>query len=189
MAEDARDLLRRLIAGDPRTMDLPGAAGTLGLADCWIAAGFIRNRVWDHLHGYSEPTPPTDLDVVYFDPDHPDEAIEKRLEARLRACRPGHRWSVKNQARMAIRNGDAAYRSTAHGLEHWCETPTAVGARLNQAGEVEIIAPLGLDDLFGLIVRPTPSARSSPHRLARYRARMAKKNWPRLWPRIRVLDL
>ena len=24
----------------------------LGLPDCWIAAGFVRNAVWDVLHGW-----------------------------------------------------------------------------------------------------------------------------------------
>ncbi|MBP7582209.1 MAG: nucleotidyltransferase family protein, partial [Vogesella sp.] len=33
----------------------------------WLAAGFIRNLVWDHQHGYLQPTPLQDLDVIYLD--------------------------------------------------------------------------------------------------------------------------
>ena len=29
------------------------AVRDLGLKDCWVAAGFVRNAVWDLLHGYT----------------------------------------------------------------------------------------------------------------------------------------
>ena len=44
--------------------------------------------------------------------------------------------------------------------------------------------PSGARDLLGLMVRPTPHARA--HRLASYRVRLEKKNWPAKWPRVRV---
>ena len=164
------------------------AVRSLDLKEGWITAGFVRNRVWDHLHGFSKPTPLNDIDVIYFDPERIDPAFEKRLDAALAERISSLPWQVKNQARMAERNGDPPYRSIDDALQHWCETPTAIGARVNPAGEIEITAPLGLDDLFGLVVRPTPFARNRPHKLAQYRERMARKNWPRLWPRIRVLE-
>lgn len=180
-----------LVRSDLGMIAVLDAVRSLDLPDCWIAAGFVRNRVWDHLHGYDEATPPPDIDVVYFDPDDVSEAVEKRLEATLHRRLPGRPWSVKNQARMAGVNGDQPYRDTAHALEHWCETPTPIGVRLagDAAAELELIAPLGLDDLFSLIVRPTPHAATHPAKLAQYRERMARKNWPRIWPGITVLDL
>ncbi|MEZ5935294.1 MAG: nucleotidyltransferase family protein [Alphaproteobacteria bacterium] len=189
MGDDRQGVLIDLIRSDPSMMAALAAVRDLDLPHGWIAAGFVRNRVWDHLHGHAEPTPPNDIDVVYFDPNSQDEVVEKRHEAALQARLPGQPWSVKNQARMAGVNGDPPYRDLAHALACWCETPTPVGARLTAAGGVELIAPLGLDDLFDLIVRPTPHARSHPAKLAQYRERMARKNWPRLWPGIRVLHL
>lgn len=162
---------------------------THGPPEAWITAGAVRNRVWDHLHGYAEPTALNDIDVIYLASDNLDETLEKRYEAALRQRLPGRPWSVKNQARMAGRNGDDPYRSIGQALQHWCETPTAVGVRLDTDDRIEIIAPLGLGDLFDLVVRPTPFASEYPHKLEQYRDRMAKKNWPRQWPRIRVLDL
>lgn len=182
-----RDLLD-LILADPAMMAALHAVKSLDLKESWITAGFIRNRVWDHLHGFAKPTPLNDVDVIYFDPDRIDPAFEKRLDDTLAQHMPDLPWQVKNQARMAERNGDPPYRSIDDALQHWCETPTAIGARLNARSQIEITAPLGLDDLFGLVVRPTPFARSHPHKLAQYRERMARKNWPRLWPRIRVLE-
>lgn len=181
--------LRHVLDTDPTVREMLAAVRSLELPDCWMTAGVVRNRVWDCLHGYDEPTALNDIDVIYVDPDDLDEASEKRMEGALRAHQPEHPWSVKNQARMALRNGDTPYRSAAHALEHWCETPTAVGIGLNTMDGIEIIAPLGLDDLFNLIVRPTPFARAHPNKLAQYRERMAKKNWSRQWPRLRVLGL
>lgn len=189
MSDVRKNLLIDLVQSDHVMIEILAAVRELELPDGWIAAGFVRNRVWDHLHGYAKPTPPNDIDVVYFDPACLDEAVEKRFEATLLEQLPDQPWSVKNQARMALVNGDLPYRDTADALEHWCETPTPIGVRLDAKDRLQTIAPLGLDDLFELTVRPTPFARRHPLKLQQYRERMARKNWPGLWPRIRVLEL
>lgn len=38
----------------------------LKLPDGLIAAGFVRNLVWDHLHG-KNATPLNDVDVIFYD--------------------------------------------------------------------------------------------------------------------------
>ena len=86
---------------------------------------------------------------------------------------------------MHDHNGDRPYSSTEDALRHWLETVSAVGIRLTQSGEPELLAPFGFDDTFELTVRPTPHARDA--RPAAYRSRMARKNWPAIWPRVTVL--
>ncbi|MDH3659661.1 MAG: nucleotidyltransferase family protein [Alphaproteobacteria bacterium] len=189
MTSDLTSPLIDLIQSDAAMLTALQAVRALDLPDGWISAGFVRNRVWDHLHGFDEATPLNDIDVIVFDPVRLDDAHEKRLEAELCRLRPGLPWQVKNQVRMAERNDDRPYRSIDDALEHWCETPTAIGVRLDSKERIEITAPLGLGDLFDLVVKPTPFARNHPHKLAQYRERMIKKNWPRTWPRIRVLGL
>jgi hypothetical protein len=88
---------------------------------------------------------------------------------------------------MHLRNDDPPYRSSADALAHWLETPTAVAVRLNRDGSLELLAPLGTADLLGLVVRPTPHARAHKNRLAAYRERVARKNWPAKWPKMRVV--
>jgi hypothetical protein len=163
------------------------AVAALDLPDGWIGAGFLRAPVWDHLHGYQRPTPLADIDVIYFDPEHREPEAERAHEARLAALAPGLPWSVRNQARMHERNGDRPYESTEDALKHWLETPTAVAVRLRAAGRPALLAPFGLDDLLGLIMRPTPHARGRPDRLAAYRRRVETKNWLAAWPKVRVL--
>jgi hypothetical protein len=185
LLQDLVDLIR----GDTSMLTALDAVRSLELKDGWITAGFVRNRVWDHLHDFPAMTPLNDIDVIYFDAERLDEAFEKRMEAELNRLLPGLPWQVKNQARMAERNGDPPYHSIDDALEHWCETPTAVGVRLHHDGDIQVTAPLGLDDLFDMVVRPTPFALAHPHKLAQYKDRMIKKNWPQLWPKVKVLNL
>ncbi len=189
MPNDLDSALGDLLKKDPMIFDVLRIVQSLDLPDSWVTAGLIRSRVWDHLHHYRDPTPLNDIDVVYVDVNDLNEDVEKRLEAALRHRSPNHPWSVKNQARMALLNGDQPYHSASQALERWCETPTAVAARFNIRGALDIMAPLGLDDLFSLTVRPTPFALNHPQKLAQYRERMKKKNWSRQWPRLRVLGL
>ncbi|NNG05728.1 MAG: nucleotidyltransferase family protein [Inquilinus sp.] len=174
----------RLILEDPERRRVLAAVARLRLPDCWIGAGVVRNPVWDRLHGYARPTPLADIDVLYFDPADRSRTAERQLEARLRRSLPGRLWSVRNQARMHRRNGDAPYRSTTDALRFWAETPTAIGVAL-VGHRLRLIAPFGIADLLGLTVRPTPRFR---HKLAVYRRRLASKDWPALWPRLRVLE-
>jgi hypothetical protein len=77
----------------------------------YLGGGLIRNSVWDFLHGYSSPTPIDDADIVYFDPVKATKQTDTEKEIALSERIPNVRWSVKNQARMHIPNGDSAYRS------------------------------------------------------------------------------
>lgn len=162
----------------------------LVLPDCWIGAGFVRAPVWDQQHGYKTATALADIDVIFFDPEYPDTDREKALERRLARSGPElpwpeTHWSVRNQARMHLRNGDSPYRSTEHAIMHWLETPTAVAIRLGKTGAPELLAPFGLKDLFDMVLRPTPHAKA--HRMDAFRNRIAGKDWPRYWPRLNVV--
>ncbi len=45
-----------LIKQDPlrmQVLDCVAQYSQLDLPQCYVAAGFVRNLVWDHLHGYA----------------------------------------------------------------------------------------------------------------------------------------
>lgn len=170
------------VARRPGHMRILRRVAALGLPDCWVGAGFVRNAVWDDLHGHSEPTPFVDVDVVYFDPRDPTSSADQDYRAKLMAAEPDIPWSVKNQARMHLRNQDTPYGSTAEALTHWPEICTAVAVRLRDGG-VEVLAPFGLQDLFAMVVRPTPHFQS---KLDVYRARLLAKRWQLRWPGLRI---
>lgn len=176
----------RLIEADGWRMRILQAVSTIALPDCWIGAGFVRNLVWDVLHDFPEPTPLNDVDVLYFDKRDIGRENERRHESVLARAMPGVPWSVRNQARMHLRNGDAPYRSVADAMLYWAETATSVAVRRNPAGGLELIAAHGIGDLVDLVVRPTPRFAGKIHV---YRARMQEKNWPAIWPRLNVHEL
>jgi len=172
--------VRGIIRADRRRWDLLGVVRALDLPDCWIGAGFVRNAVWDHLHGRSPAAPDGDVDVIWYDPGCTDPSADRAHEAALRAVEPSVVWSVKNQARMHRRNGDAPYGSAVDAMRHWPETATAVAARRNDREECEIAAPFGLDDLLGLVLRPTP--RFAGEKQPIYEERLRTKRWTTRWP-------
>ncbi|QHT59068.1 nucleotidyltransferase family protein [Paenibacillus lycopersici] len=179
-----QDILH-LAAGDAWMMDVMRAARSLGLPDWWVCAGFVRSKIWDTLHGFAERTPLADVDVVYFDPGCLDEAVEKTLERKLLERMPGVPWSVKNQARMHVVNGNPPYSSSVDAISKFPETVTALGFQLDAADRLRLTAPSGIGDVASMTVRPTPMF-SRPELAGVYAARIAKKDWQRTWHRVRV---
>ncbi|XID75323.1 nucleotidyltransferase family protein [Alkanindiges sp. WGS2144] len=150
------------------------------LTDWCLAAGFVRNLVWDHLHGYLEVTALDDIDLIYFDRTHVASERDKALELTLwQQC--DLNWSVKNQARMHTRNDDMPYKNTQDAMSYWPEVETAVGVLIKQK-KLKIIAPFGLTSLFSANVslnlkRPKPEI---------FYQRIKQKRWLEQWPQLQI---
>jgi len=154
----------------------------LNLPHWWIAAGYVRNYVWDYLHGYEQNTPLNDVDIVYYDPNNISMSLETELEASLLEKKPMYQWSIKNQARMHVKNNDHPFESVEDSMKRWPETATAVGITLNDTNEIRVIAPHGLDDLFNLVVRKSEFFRDEAY----YRERVRSKGWSTYWPKLMI---
>jgi len=159
---------------------------SLSLPDCWIGAGFLRNAVWDHLHGRAVSSPVGDIDVIWFDPARADAAADAWLERKLGELDPLLDWSVKNQCRMHVRNGDAAYTSSGDAMRHWPDA-TAVAVRQSEGLGCQFCAPFGFDDLFGLVIRPTPGFQGAKRSIVT--SRVAAKGWLHTWPLLRAVGM
>jgi len=180
-----QNLLQSVLLNDPMRMNALYAVQVLELNDGWIGAGFVRDAVWDHLHGYGQRPVSGDVDVVWFDAKSATSACDSALEERLSQQNSVFNWSVKNQARMHQRNGHQPYRSTENALLYWPETATAIAVRLGATDHVEVIAPYGLDDLFELRLRPTPVF--AQHKLAIFSQRVAEKRWLQRYPGLQLI--
>ena len=156
---------------------------SLNLPDWAVGAGFIRAAVWDELSGYAIASPVDDIDVLYFDQQRCNAEDDAAVERKLRHMQPALPWSVRNQARMHLRNGDSPYESTADALRFWLETPTCVAVRLRADDAIEIVAPYGLRDLFAMTIRPTPRGQA---RKVEYQARIEAKRWHERWPNVTI---
>ena len=169
-----RELIE-IIARDSWMMEKMEIVRSLGLNDCWIGAGFVRNKIWDVKHGKNR-SQLNDLDVIYFDKTRNSENDDLVIENKLKEVDSGVNWSVKNQARMHVKNNHLPYEDCCDALSWWPETATAVAVRLSDKGRIEYIAPYGLEDLFHLVVRPTPKAD-----LETYATRIEQKQWEKRW--------
>ncbi|MGE8641256.1 MAG: nucleotidyltransferase family protein [Achromobacter sp.] len=183
------DTLRTLVLAHAPLMGWLRAARDHGVADGFIAAGVVRSLVWNRLHGYTPGShAPADVDFVYFDPADLSTEQEADITRRLRAAAPDAPWEVVNQARVHLWRRDSQgrqppqARSLAEGIAAWPETATCVGVALTTDEQVRIVAPHGLADLFGLVLRPSPGADRHA-----YTQRLAAKRHAETWPRLRII--
>ena len=174
----------KFIQSDDWMMTLLTTLKSVDEPDCWIAAGAIRNPIWAHLHGVKFfPEKENDVDVIFYDSSDLSLSKEVAYETRLKSLVPSANWEVRNQARMHLRNGDKPYRDCFNALEHWAETPTAIGARL-VSDKVELLVPYGVTDLLGLIVRQTPKFITKKQI---YDDRIEEKQWRSKWPLLTII--
>ncbi|MBU6951169.1 nucleotidyltransferase family protein [Hahella sp. HN01] len=182
MEQDTIVLLKK----DLLRMRCLAAARSLGLKDWYLAAGFLRNAIWDHLHKLAQATPLNDVDLVYFDSDDTSEERDKEIEAKLRKMVPGVKWEVKNQARMHLHHQHAPYQDTADAISHWVEVPTCVGVRLEHLDKFKFTAKFGLLENWSMQVRPNPDVRYAEDIFV---SRVYGKRWHRIWPMLQISAL
>ncbi|MFE6169507.1 nucleotidyltransferase family protein [Viridibacillus arvi] len=173
------------IKKDTWMMEILETVEQLSLPDCWVCAGFVRSKAWDLLHDYKERTQLADIDVIYFNAEKVDEQIEKTLEQKLLSMKPDVPWSVKNQARMHMKNGVAPFISSEDGMANFTEIPTAIGVRLNR-DKLELCAPYGVEDLLSCVVKPTPEFKKGMPMHNIYVRRIETKNWDKIWPKLKL---
>lgn len=163
------------IAADPLRMRALVALRRLNLPDAWLAAGFVRNLIWARV--YDTRAPLNDIDVIYYCPQDLSPARDAALQAQLCVWEPDLPWSVKNQARMHIKNGDPAYASSHDAMAHWPEKQTAIAVQLSASGA------LLLNHVFALALQSCGTLDHNPARaLEIFQTRVASKGWLNTWP-------
>jgi uncharacterized protein len=160
----------------------------IALPDSWLVAGSIAQTIWNLGCGRSAELGLKDVDLIYFDDQDLSFDAEASHERRLRDLfrRLPIKLDVKNDARVHLwyeeRFGYAIkpYLSSADAIATFPTTATAVGVRRIR-GKLECRAPFGLDDLFGLVVRPNKRQITRPI----YEAKVDR--WRSIWPRLTFL--
>jgi len=69
-------------------------------------------------------------------------------------------------------------------MKRWPETATATGVYLDNYGNVQIIAPHGLEDLFGLVIRKSPYFEDREY----FHKRIENKKWMMTWPKLTIVE-
>lgn len=171
------DKLINLIHTDRFRMDLLSVVSSLNLPDWYIAAGFVRNLVWDHLHNFSS-TPLNDVDVIYFSKEIIRE--EYALKFLSSAC-PLVKWQLKNQATMHEKNLDPPYMNCIHAMEYWPEIETAIGVKLEANGQIVVDSPFKVSSIFDGHITHNKNCDESV-----FLNRIEEKKWLEIWPKLKV---
>ncbi|MGI2103586.1 nucleotidyltransferase family protein [Shewanella frigidimarina] len=159
-----------------------------GITDWLISAGFIRNLIWDNLHGLASQAL-NDIDVIYWRDNNPSSAEDQAIQAML-IKQIDLPWSVKNQARMHLRNGDMPYISCADAMSFWPEKQTAIGVKLVPCDDhttaefqLQVISVFDLSCLFDLSLSPNPKRDK-----AIFNQRVLQKEWLTHFPKLSVTE-
>lgn len=147
----------------------------------YIAAGFVRNLVWDRLHGYTESTALSDIDVIYFNASNTSLAAEVIIENSLKSMMSDCNWSVKNQARMSDKHGHDAYQNCIDAMSFWPEIQTAIGVTKQTDGETRVVSPFSPEQVIKLAV-----TRNSKCTTQVYYGRLKNKDWIKTWPELKL---
>lgn len=155
-----------------------------GISNYYVGAGAINQTVFNYLHGNKIDYGIKDYDIVYYDKDtsyDSEDIIIKRLKNSFKdldVC-----VDIKNQARVYIWYYEkygvkkTPYTSVEDAIASWGATITCVGVRLEN-GRLVICAPYGLNDIFGMFIRPVK--REFTKEAYDERALRWMKKWPLL---------
>ncbi len=185
-----RERLVALVGATPWFMQALAHVRALRLRAWCVGAGAVRNLVWDALHGHATPSMLADVDVAHFDAANLACEHDALLQRRLQSLAPSVPWEVTNQAGVHLwfeqyfGHAVAPLESLEAAVASWPEFATCVGLRLDDDDALHVIAPHGLGDLFGMVVRRNPARVS----VGTYRERVASKRYARRWPRVRVIE-
>jgi hypothetical protein len=178
-----------VLSGATPVMEALRAARQVEAPDWLISAGAIRDAVWDWIHGRPPTTMPRDVDLAFFDPDDLGPERERAVEEALRARAPRLPWQARNQAAVHVwypqRFGIEVppFRCSAEAVATFPEVATCVGVRLLPDDDLLVVAPYGLDDLFGCVCRHNPARVSASF----YVRRVEEKGWAGRWPEMRYV--
>ena len=188
--QEYRQELTHIIRSNPWFMRVLKTVRYCNPPDWLVGAGVIRNVVWDHLHGFQEPTPLADVDVIFFDADDLSPERDRTVQKELAAHLPDISWEATNQAAVHVWFEGVfgfpvpPFRSSEEAVSTWPETATSVAVRLLANDELYVVAPCGLADLFGMVLR------RNPRRVTRelFYQRLQAKRITEKWPRVQVID-
>ncbi len=186
---DLETRLTDIVRADAGLMHVLRTMRGLGLADWRIFSGAVYQSVWNALTARPAGYGVRDYDIGYFDPDVSWDAEDGVIQRVAAAFDPPFcdLVEVRNQARVHLwfegKFGEpyAALTGTDEALGRFVAPAFAVGVRLEPDDRISVASPFGLDDVFGMILRPNPD-----RPLARGWSRAAENALSR-WPELRVL--
>ena len=169
-------------------------APQLELPDWWLTAGAVFQTVWNVLDGREPAAGIDDYDLFYYDArDLSSEAEDAvigsaaalfaDLDVVVEVCNEArvHLWYEEHFGVPA-----KAFDSSRDAIDHFASTTCCYAVTQSPAGELEVYAPHGYDDLFDRRLRPNPLL--APREVYQRKAARWTHEWPGLivepWPEL-----
>ena len=145
------------IQADPEMMAVLAIIRDLDLADAWLAAGAVRNFIWNQLSGKPGFDATTDMDLVFYDPAISYEETQQ-IEQELKRIYPQYAWEVKTKSTCTnIARGQLPYTSACDAVSKYPEQCTVLAGSLKKRWSARSSFSLyGTKDIEDFIVQPTP---------------------------------
>ncbi|MFC1722352.1 nucleotidyltransferase family protein [Patescibacteria group bacterium] len=154
----------------------------------YLGAGCINQTVWNYLTDRDITFGIDDYDFVYWDEKFSREkevVLEKKLNDRFSGLKI-QKIDVTNQAGVhtwfeeKFGKKIQSYENLEQAISTWPATATCVGIT-NYRGVNGIVAPYGLSDLFGMVLR-----KNHPYAIEKVFLQKVEK-WTSKWPELRVI--
>ncbi len=154
----------------------------------YVGAGAINQTVFNYYHDYDIDYGIKDYDIVYYDEDlsyEKEDIVIKRLQEKLKDI--AAEVDIKNEARVHLWYYEKygikrkPYTSVADAIASWGATVTCIGVKLEK-GRFVVYAPYGLNDLFGMVLRPVKRDFTKDA----YDERTSR--WMKKWPLLKKIE-
>ncbi|MER9304082.1 nucleotidyltransferase family protein [Mesorhizobium sp. M0293] len=184
--ETQRTAFLEIVSADPLVREALTHARALGLADWLVVSGALYNSVWNHLTGKQPGYGIKDVDLFYFDDSDLSYEAEDAVIRRAAVHFDGLPLpvEVRNQARVHLwypqKFGQSCprYSSSSESVSYFASKTHAVGVRYNADGQLDLVAPFGLDDIFSF--RIVPNRVMDNQRTHEVKSARAKEHWPEI---------
>jgi hypothetical protein len=180
--------LEKIILSNKIIANILEKASKFGFDNYYIGAGCIVQTVWNFQMNYDLTNGISDIDFVYYDSSdmslETENSITEKIEKEFNEL--SIKLDINNQARVHLWYKEhfgydiEPYKSIEDAINSWPTTATSIGVRLDEQ-KMKIYSPYGLNDLFGMIVRPNKKQITEEIYLQKV------NKWKTKWPSLTII--
>ena len=183
-----QEQLKNWLLSDEQFKEVFTIINKLHLPNAYICGGVIRDYVWNKKHDLPSSLLFGNIDVFYYDSNESNEQYLIR-QTMINQNYSKYLWNLTNTALKDRRETKLKlHKNIESTLKQFPETCSSVAVNYDQAHNLTIIAPYGLEDLFELKIKPTPTFRKGQINYQTYKQRVKRKEWSKKWNKLIILD-
>ncbi|MDD2181206.1 MAG: nucleotidyltransferase family protein [Bacilli bacterium] len=181
------EILKQILLQNKKLSTLLKNLQDSDLKNYYVGAGSINQTVFNYYHDFDLDYGIKDFDIVYFDEDtsyEKEDKVIRNISSLIENI--NIEVDIKNEARVHLWYKDKfgfdikPYTSVEEAIRKWGTTVTCIGVRLEN-DKLVVFAPYGLNDVFGLIIRPIKE------NFNKYHYDIKVERWLNTWPKLKVI--